>query len=72
LGVWAGHIFIPFLQVGEGRAALTPPFIVQIAWERMGIIFGIFGVMFVTAVLVLIILLLRMRLFEAVKLGETA
>jgi putative ABC transport system permease protein len=72
LGVWAGHIFIPFLQVGEGRAALTPPFIVQIAWERMGIVFGIFGVMFVTAVLVLIILLLRMRLFEAVKLGETA
>jgi putative ABC transport system permease protein len=72
LGVWAGRIFIPFFQVGEGRAALTPPFIVHIAWERMGVIFGVFGVMYITAVLVLIILLLRMRLFEAVKLGEIA
>jgi putative ABC transport system permease protein len=72
LGVWAAHIFIPFLQVGEGRAALVPPFIVQIAWDRMALIFGIFGVMFLTAVFVLIFLLLRMRLFEAVKLGETA
>jgi putative ABC transport system permease protein len=72
LGVAAGRIFIPFFQVGEGGTAHVPPFIVHIAWERIGDIFGIFGVMYVTAVLVLITLLLRMHLFEAVKLGEIA
>jgi putative ABC transport system permease protein len=43
---------------------------VQIAWEELWIIYAIFGAMFVVAVLVLIVLLARMKVFEAVKLGE--
>lgn len=70
LGVWASRLFIPFLQVGEGKTAVTPPFIVQIAWQQLGTIYALFGVMFVTAVVVLVLLLLRMRVFEAIKLGE--
>lgn len=70
LGVWASRLFIPFLQVGEGKTAVTPPFIVQIAWEQLGTIYMLFGGMFVVAVLVLIMLVSRMRVFEAVKLGE--
>jgi len=31
----------------------------------------VFGAMFLTAVVVLIVLLLRIKIFEAVKLGET-
>lgn len=70
-GVWASRIFIPFLQVGADRAALIPPFVVQIAWQQVSTIYLLFGVMFVTAVIALTALLIRMRLFEAVKLGET-
>jgi hypothetical protein len=36
----------------------------------LGTIYAIFGVMFVVAVVVLSILLIRMKIFEAVKLGE--
>jgi putative ABC transport system permease protein len=71
LGVWASTIFIPFLQVGDDKTARIPPFIVQIAWDQLGTILTLFGLMFVLAVLVLIGLLVRMRVFEAVKLGET-
>lgn len=71
LGIWASVIFIPFLQVGSDKTARIPPFIVQIAWEQLGTIFALFGLMFVLAVLVLIGLLIRMKVFEAVKLGET-
>ena len=70
LGVWASRLFIPFLQVGEGKTALIPPFVVQIAWAQMGTIYVLFGAMFVVAVAVLVWLLLRMKVFEAVKLGE--
>ncbi len=70
LGVVASRLFIPFLQVGEGNTAVTPPFVVQIAWEQLGTIYTLFAVMFIIAVLVLIILVARMRIFEAVKLGE--
>ncbi len=71
LGVWASTIFIPFFQVGADKTALVPPYNVQIAWEQIGLIYAIFGAMFVAAVIVLFMLLNRMRLFEAVKLGET-
>jgi len=71
LGVWASSIFIPYFQVGNDKMASVPPFIVQIAWDRLGTIFALYGVMFVIAVLLLVVLLIRMRVFEAVKLGET-
>ena len=53
-----------------GNTAVTPPFIVQIAWEQLGTIYALFAAMFVIAVLILIALIARLRIFEAVKLGE--
>jgi putative ABC transport system permease protein len=70
LGIGASIFFIPYLQVGTDKTALVPPFVVQIAWEELWIIYAVFGAMFVVAVLVLIVLLARMKVFEAVKLGE--
>ena len=71
LGVWTSSLFIPFLQVGTGKAAQIPPFVVQIAWDQIWLIYAVFGTMYVLAVGVLILSLIRMRIFEAVKLGET-
>ena len=69
---WAAStLFIPYFQVGEGKTALVPPFVVRLAWEELGLILAIFAVMFVLAVVALAVLLNRMRVFEAVKLGET-
>lgn len=70
LGVWASTIFIPFFQVGSDKTAFVPPFVVQIAWNQVLTIYLVFGVMFLIAVIVLAILLIRMKIFEAVKLGE--
>jgi putative ABC transport system permease protein len=71
LGIWASTLFIPSFQVGDDKTALVPPFVVQVAGEQLGIILVLFGAMFVLAVMVLAVLLARMRVFEAVKLGET-
>jgi putative ABC transport system permease protein len=71
LGIWASTLFIPYFQVGSDKTALVPPFVVQVAWQQLGLILVIFGAMFVVAVIVLAVLLTRMRVFEAVKLGET-
>jgi len=45
--------------------------VVQVAWTEIVLIYAIFGAMFVSAVIVLLFSLRRMRIFEAVKLGET-
>jgi putative ABC transport system permease protein len=70
IGLLASALFIPYFQVGSDKTALVPPFIVRTAWEQLGTIYAIFAVMFVVAVLALIFLLLRMKIFEAVKMGE--
>jgi len=72
LGIQASNMFIPYLQVGTGATAQTPPFVVQIAWSSVFQIYVLFGLLFFIALGVLAVLLLRMKIFEAVKLGETA
>jgi putative ABC transport system permease protein len=71
IGVSASQLFIPFMQVASGPHAQTPPFLVEIAWERIGIIYLIFAIMLLGAVTITLLLLRRMKLFQAVKLGET-
>jgi putative ABC transport system permease protein len=71
LGVGASMLFIKYFQIGTDKTALVPPFVVEIAWQQVVIILAVFGAMFILAVAVLVILLNRMRVFEAVKLGET-
>ncbi len=71
LGAAASQLFIPFLQVGAGAAARVPPFVVVIAWPTILRIYGLMGLLFVVTLILLAALLLRMRIFQAVKMGET-
>lgn len=71
LGVLVSRLFIPFFHVQTGRNPFTPPFVVQIAWQEIVYIYAVFGIMFIAAVTALLISLRRMRVFEAIKLGET-
>jgi putative ABC transport system permease protein len=70
LGVQASRLYVPFLQVRTGQFPDTPPFVVQIAWEQIGQIYIVAGTLLVLAVVATVLLLQRMRIFEAVKLGE--
>ena len=71
LGAAASELFIPYLQVGAGPAARTPPFVVIVAWPTILRIYGLMGILFIVTLALLAALLLRMRVFQAVKLGET-
>jgi putative ABC transport system permease protein len=71
LGVWMSDLFIPYLQVGTRAADLTPPFVVGIVWPAIFRIYILFGVLFLAALGALVTLLLRMKIFQAIKLGET-
>ncbi len=71
LGSWMSDLFIPHLQVGVRPEELTPPFLVNIAWPAIYRIYALFGLLFVAALGALVTLLLRMKIFQAIKLGET-
>jgi putative ABC transport system permease protein len=72
LGSWVSQLFIPFLQIGAEASDLVPPYLVEIAWTAVNQIAILFGLLFVVAMAVLGLLLRRMKIFQAVKLGETA
>jgi len=70
LGVWVSTLFIPKLQVGNDMAARIPPFLVRIDWTSVFQIYILFGILFVVAMIILTFMLLRMKIFQAIKLGE--
>jgi putative ABC transport system permease protein len=71
LGGWVSSFFIPFLQIGVDEVSRIPPYVVDIAWSEIFRIYALFGMLFVVALIALIVMLRRMRIFEALKLGET-
>jgi len=70
LGVGVSGFFIPFLQVRTGAHPQTPPFQVLLAWDQIRLIYLIFAVLLGLALLAVAVLLLRLQIFRAVKLGE--
>jgi putative ABC transport system permease protein len=71
LGAWASLWFIPYLQVDTGPTTGIPPVLVQLAWPSVFRIYALFGLLFVLALTALALILRRMRIFQAIKLGET-
>ena len=71
LGALISNLFIPYLQIGADAVSRIPPFEVEIAWVAIVRIYILFGVLFVVALSVLAGFLLRMKIFQAIKLGET-
>lgn len=71
LGALISQVFIPYLQIGTDVQSMTPPFQVEIAWPAIMRIYALFVLLFVVALSVLVGFLLRMKIFQAIKLGET-
>jgi putative ABC transport system permease protein len=71
LGAWISKLFIPYFQIGTTAAERIPPYQVDVAWPAVFEIYAIFGLLFLVTLIILVYLLRRMRIFEAIKLGET-
>jgi putative ABC transport system permease protein len=72
VGVFASRLFVPFLKIGAASQTLYPPFQVEIAWMSILQIYILFAILFMAALAVLSRLLVRMKIFQAIKLGETS
>ncbi|MBZ0294237.1 MAG: ABC transporter permease [Anaerolineae bacterium] len=72
LGVWSSAFFIPYLQVDTGPLTGIPPMIVEVAWPAILRIYLLFAGLFLLGLSGSTLLLRRMKIFQAIKLGETA
>ena len=71
LGIGVSRLFIPYLQIGTSTTALVPPFVVEIAWDAVSQVYVLFVMLFIVALISLVLLGMRMKIFMAIKLGET-
>ena len=71
LGAWISELFIPSLQIGNTPASRIPPYLVSIGWPTMMRMYVLLGILFLVTLILLAASLLRMRVFQAIKLGET-
>jgi putative ABC transport system permease protein len=69
-GIWMSYLFLPFLQVSYATTLPLPPIIVLVAWEGIWRVYGIVGAALIMVVVGMIRPLSRIRMFEAIKLGE--
>ena len=71
IGLLTSVLFVPFLQVGAAPGAPVPPFWVLIGWNEAAYLSLAFGVILFMVVIGTITYLARLKVFQAVKLGET-
>lgn len=71
IGLVTCYIFVPFLQVGAAPGVQIPPFKVLIGWAEAGWLSLGFGAVLFLTTLGTIAYLARLKVFQAVKMGET-
>jgi len=71
LGIAATRIFLPFLRA-SGETGSVPPFLIVTDPADISRIFSVLGSLLIAAVIGLAFILIRMKLHQAIKLGEEA
>ena len=71
IGLLVSLLYIPFMQFVSSLEGVAPPYVVTMAWTEIAQIVALFLGAFLLIMLILLVILRRMRIFQAVKLGET-
>ena len=71
IGLLVSVLYIPYMQFVSSLEGTVPPYLVTMAWTEIAQIVGLFVGTFVLIMAILLVILRRMRIFQAVKLGES-
>lgn len=71
IGLLVSVLYIPYMQFVSSLEGTMPPYVVTMAWTEIAQIVALFLGTFLLIMLILLVILRRMRIFQAVKLGET-
>ncbi len=71
IGLIASALFVPILQFNIGAGSLVPPFQVLIGWQQSGWLILLFALVLLVTIIATIMYLVQIKIFQAVKMGET-
>ena len=71
IGLLVSALYIPYMHFVSSLEGVVPPYLVSMAWTEIAQIVALFAGTFALIMAILLVILRRMRIFQAVKLGET-
>jgi len=71
VGIFSSRFFVPYMQIGADTYDQVPPYFIQIAWSQINKIYALLFFLFLLLIFALVAFLRRIKIFEAIKLGET-
>lgn len=71
IGLAVSLLYIPYMQFVSSLEGIVPPYVITMAWSEIAQIVALFVGTFLLIMIILLFILRRMRIFQAVKLGES-
>ncbi|MDE2819092.1 MAG: ABC transporter permease [Chloroflexota bacterium] len=71
IGLAVSVLYIPYMQFVSSLEGVVPPYVITMAWTEIAQIVALFLGTFLLIMIILLVILRRMRIFQAVKLGES-
>jgi putative ABC transport system permease protein len=71
VAILTAYLYIPYLPVTLSSHPGTPPYVVEVAWDNILRVYVIFGAMLLVGLFATLWSLARMKIFQAIKMGET-
>ncbi|MEX2446868.1 MAG: ABC transporter permease [Dehalococcoidia bacterium] len=70
VGLRIGRLMMGFLGVDEQGGDVVPPFIQQVSWTEVFVVWGILGTVFVATIAAVVALYLRLAVSRALRIGD--
>lgn len=69
LGAWCAHLYVPFYQISEAKGVPVPPYLPLVDGERALILAGLMALTLIVVEGIILVRLLRTRVFEMLRMG---
>ncbi len=70
VGLRVGNLMMDFLATDETGSAVLPPFVQQVSWAEVVVVWGILGTVFVITIAAVVALYLRLAVHRALRIGD--
>lgn len=71
ISVGVSRLFIPYFQVRGPAETQIPPYLVHLAWPQILGLCGLYGLLYVLSVWIMLMTMRRIKIFQAIKMGNS-
>jgi hypothetical protein len=70
IGLRIGRLMMDFLGTDERGVEVTPPFVLEVSWAEILLVWGILGAVFIITIAAVVLLYFRLQVHRALRIGD--